>query len=64
MLLVNEPLVIIPLEKRANAASVMAPSMMLIRERGFCEKYSVSGCGSRVIVVPKQGTEKQSKNKK
>jgi hypothetical protein len=33
--LVNEPLVTMPLEKRANAASVMAPSVMLIKEKGF-----------------------------
>ena len=35
MLLVIEPLAMRPAEKRANAASVMAPSTMLIWERGF-----------------------------
>ena len=33
--LVTEPLATIPLEKRANAPSVIAPSAILIRERGF-----------------------------
>ena len=35
MLLVSEPLVIMPLEKRANAPSVIIPSIMLIRDNGF-----------------------------
>jgi len=35
MSLVNEPLVIIPLEKRTNAPSVIVPSIMLIRDKGF-----------------------------
>jgi len=33
--LVSEPLVIMPKEKRAIAVSVMIPSVILIREKGF-----------------------------
>lgn len=35
MSLVNEPLAIIPIEKRVNAASVIVPSIMLNRDNGF-----------------------------
>ena len=35
VVLVSEPLVSMPIEKRASAVSVMAPSAMLISEKGF-----------------------------
>ena len=35
ILLVNEPLATRPQEKRANAPSVMTPSTMLIKDKGF-----------------------------